>query len=150
MMQTKYGWGGLYGERDCSSTLRDIFAPFGIWLPRNSSQQSKVGRVVSFEGLNDDEKLEKITSEAKPFETLLYLKGHILLYLGLYKGEPAVLHTVWGIKTVKENGDLGRYVVGKTVISSLRFGKELDGYSDTYSLLHQLENMNFVLEETPE
>lgn len=150
MMQTKYGWGGLYGERDCSSTLRDIFAPLGIWLPRNSSQQSKVGRVVSFEGLNDDEKLEKITSEAKPFETLLYLKGHILLYLGLYKGEPAVLHTVWGIKTVKENGDLGRYVVGKTVISSLRFGKELEGYSDTYSLLHQLESMNFVLEETPE
>jgi hypothetical protein len=147
MMQTKYGWGGLYGERDCSSTLRDIFAPFGLWLPRNSYKQSNVGRVVSFEGLGDEAKLAKIKSEAKPFETLLYLKGHILLYLGLYDKEPVVLHTVWGVKTVRDNGELGRHIVGKTVISSLRFGHELEGYSETYSLLHQLESMNFVFEE---
>lgn len=150
MMQTKYGWGGLYGERDCSSTLRDIFAPFGLWLPRNSYKQSRIGRVVSFEGLGDEAKLQKIISEGKPFETLLYLKGHILLYLGLHQGEPAVLHTVWGVKTVKANGDFGRHIVGKTVISSLRFGRELEGYSETYSLLHQLESMNFVFGEASE
>lgn len=147
VMQTKYGWGGLYGERDCSSTLRDIFAPFGIWLPRNSYQQAAVGRIISFEGLDDEAKLEKIKTEGKPFETLLYLKGHILLYLGLYHGEAAVLHTIWGIKTVNANGDFGRHIVGKTVISSLRLGKELEGYREQNSLLHKLESMNFILEE---
>lgn len=150
MLKTKYGWGGLYGERDCSSTLRDIFAPFGVWLPRNSFQQSGIGRVVSFEGLDDEAKLERIKKEAKPFETLLYLKGHIVLYLGLYRGEPAVLHTIWGVKTVLPNGDFGRHVVGKTVISSLRLGRELDGYRDEHSLLHKLESMNFILEEGSE
>jgi cell wall-associated NlpC family hydrolase len=146
MLQTNYGWGGLFGERDCSSTLRDIFAPFGIWLPRNSYQQSRVGRVVSLKGLDDKAKLALIAREGKPFETLLYLKGHIMLYLGLYNGEPAVLHTIWGIKTLQNNGELGRHIVGKTVISSLHFGKELEGYVPEYSLLHKLESMNFILE----
>lgn len=146
MMGTKYGWGGLYGERDCSSTLRDIFAPFGIWLPRNSYQQAGVGRVVSLAGLDDAQKLEKIKRDARPFETLLYLKGHILLYLGVYEGEPAVLHTIWGIKTVEPSGRFGRHVVGKTVISSLRLGKELPGYRVENSLLRKLESMNFVFE----
>jgi len=146
MLQTKYGWGGLYGDRDCSSTLRDIFAPFGVWLPRNSYQQAGIGRIVSLEGLDDKAKRSKIIKEARPFETLLYLKGHILLYLGLYKGEPAVLHTVWGVKTVESNGDFGRYIVGKTVISSLRVGYEVDGYREENSLLRKIESMNFVLE----
>ncbi|HHH72402.1 MAG TPA: glycoside hydrolase [Sulfuricurvum sp.] len=146
MLQTKYGWGGLFGERDCSSTMRDIFAPFGIWLPRNSYQQSQIGQIVSFEGMDDRAKLETIVREGKPFETLLYLKGHIVLYLGRYNGEPAVLHTIWGIKTVQKNGTMGRHIVGKTVISSLRFGKELEGYTPEHSLLHKLESMNFILE----
>ncbi|WP_345973716.1 SH3 domain-containing protein [Sulfurimonas diazotrophicus] len=150
MMQTKYGWGGLYGERDCSSTLRDIFAPFGLWLPRNSYKQSRLGKVISFEGLDDAAKLAKIAAEGRPFETLLYLKGHILLYLGVYDGEPAVLHTVWGVKTVDDEGNFGRHIIGKTVISSLRLGHELEGYSDEYSLLHKVESMNFVFEEEEE
>ena len=29
---------------------RDLFAPFGIWLPRNSSRQAKVGMVAAFSG----------------------------------------------------------------------------------------------------
>lgn len=146
IMGTKYGWGGLYGERDCSSTLRDIFAPFGIWLPRNSYQQAGVGRVVSLAGLNDKQKLEKIKRDGQPFETLLYLKGHILLYLGIYDDEPAVLHTLWGIKTVETSGGYGRHIVGKTVISSLQLGKELPGYRAENSLLRKLKSMNFILE----
>jgi len=146
LRQTLYGWGGLYGERDCSSTVRDIFAPFGLWLPRNSYRQSQIGRVVPLQALDDEAKLAKIVSEARPFETLLYLRGHILLYLGLYDGEPAVLHTVWGVKTVDDEGNFGRYVIGRTVISSLRLGRELEGYSDEYSLLRKLVSMNFVFE----
>ena len=46
--KTNYGWGGLYGQRDCSSMLRDLYAPFGIWLPRNSSRQAKIGKVIKY------------------------------------------------------------------------------------------------------
>ena len=100
--------------------------------------------------MNDDAKLEAIKKEAKPFETLLYLKGHILLYVGLYNGEPAVLHTVWGIRTADTDGKEGRHIVGKTVISSLHLGRELEGYRREYSLLHRIESMNFILEEGKE
>lgn len=147
MLQTKYGWGGLYGERDCSSTIRDIFAPFGIWLPRNSHQQSQIGRVVSLKNMDDNAKLEKIKAEGIPFETLLYLKGHILLYLGIYNGKPAVLHTIWGTRTIDGSGRMNRHIVGKTVISSLRLGHELEGYAPEHALLHKLESMNLILEE---
>ncbi len=142
-----YGWGGLYGDRDCSAMIRDIFAPFGIWLPRNSFQQSQVGKVVSLEGLDDAAKAAKIRNEAVPFETLLYLKGHIMLYLGVYGGEPVVLHTVWGIKTVRDDGSFGRHIVGKTVITTLEFGKELPGYRPENSLLRKLVSMNLLLTE---
>jgi cell wall-associated NlpC family hydrolase len=38
-----YGWGGLYQNRDCSAMVRDMFSPFGIWLPRHSEDQAREG-----------------------------------------------------------------------------------------------------------
>ena len=143
MLSSHYGWGGLYEERDCSSTLRDLFAPFGIWLPRNSYQQSRVGRVVSLEGLDDAAKLERIKSEGVPFETLLYRKGHIVLYLGTYHGEVMILHNMWGVKT-KNGEENGRKIVGKTVISTLSIGSELKTYDRENALLPLLESMNVI------
>lgn len=78
--KSKYGWGGMYGERDCSSTIRDIYTPLGIWFPRNSYQQSKVGETISMEELSDEQKIELIKTKAVPFKTLLYKKV-IYLYM---------------------------------------------------------------------
>ena len=146
MLKSHYGWGGLYEERDCSSTLRDFYAPFGIWLPRNSSQQSKIGKVISLKDLSVEEKKKAIINQAVAFETLLYKQGHILLYLGTYNGEISVLHNVWGIKTIK-NGVEGRRVIGKTIISSLELGKESDGYNPDQAILARLSSMNIVTQE---
>jgi len=146
MLMSNYGWGGLYEERDCSSTLRDLYAPFGIWLPRNSSQQAKVGKVISLKDLTPKEKIEKIKSEAIPFETLLHKKGHILLYLGVYQGKIAVLHNAWGIRTL-DNGKEGRYILGRTIISSLELGKELKDYDEESGLLAKISSMNIVTQE---
>ena len=41
----------MYQERDCSSTLRDLFTPFGLWLPRNSGQQAGEGIYISLKDL---------------------------------------------------------------------------------------------------
>jgi hypothetical protein len=146
MLQSKYGWGGLNEERDCSSMLRDLYAPFGLWLPRNSSEQSKVGKVISLEFLTEEQKKEKIIREAIPFETLLYKKGHILLYLGLYNGKIAVLHNAWGVKTKDERGE-GRKIIGKTIISSLEIGKEFEDFDEEKGLLSQIISMNIVTQQ---
>jgi hypothetical protein len=82
--KTHYGWGGIYQQRDCSSTMLDLFTPFGIYLPRNSSKQSLVGEVINLDGYSDKEKLELIKQKGVAFETLLYKRGHIVLYVGTY------------------------------------------------------------------
>ncbi|MCF6310647.1 MAG: SH3 domain-containing protein [Sulfurimonas sp.] len=138
---TNYGWGGMYGQRDCSSMLRDLFAPFGIWLPRNSYQQSKVGKVISFDGMSDEEKIKLIKEKAIPFQTLLYKKGHIVLYVGIYNGEIVIFHNTWGIKT-KKDGVEGRIIIGKPVFSSLKLGKKQKNYDVESEILRNLKSMN--------
>jgi hypothetical protein len=139
--KSKYGWGGAYGERDCSSTLRDFYAPFGLWLPRNSSRQSQIGEVLSLEGLSDEEKKERINKYAIAFETLLYKQGHIVLYVGSYQDKIIVFQNVWGVKT-KHEGVEGRFVVGKAVFSTLEIGSNLKEYDANASLLRGLKSLN--------
>ena len=142
VMKSNYGWGGLYEERDCSSTLRDIYAPFGIWVPRNSRQQSRIGKVIKFGDLNTTAKEAMIKEKAIPFETFLHRKGHIMLYLGTYDDNIMILHNMWGIKTVNDNEEEGRIIVGKVVISTLDIGSEQSGYDYNSSLMPSLDRMN--------
>lgn len=117
-----YGWGGMFENRDCSSTMRDLFLPFGIWLPRNSSQQGREGgRLIPLDGLDAEAKLAAIRSQGVPFASLVWLTGHIGLYLGLdAQGDPLLLHNIWGVRTTRPDGSEGRAVVGRLAISNLR------------------------------
>ncbi|ABB44373.1 NLP/P60 [Sulfurimonas denitrificans DSM 1251] len=143
--KTNYGWGGMYEQRDCSSMLRDMFAPFGIWLPRNSYQQSRVGRVISLKDMNEDEKIRVIKEKAVPFQTLLYKKGHIVLYVGTYNENIVVFHNTWGIKT-KKDGVEGRLVIGRAIFSTLKLGEELQSYDNDSELLKNIISMNIITE----
>lgn len=128
MVGQPYGWGGLLENRDCSAAMRDIFAAFGIWLPRNSSQQGqKVGTLVALDGKSPAEKRAIILEKGVPFYSLIWFKGHIGLYLGpdAKSGEPLLLHNVWGART-EWDGVEGRAIVGRMAITSLRFGEERD------------------------
>lgn len=143
VFHTNYGWGGMYNQRDCSSTMRDMFTPFGIWLPRNSYQQSRIGEVLSLENLSDEEKIKLIKEKAVPFQTLLYKKGHIVLYVGTYNDEVIIFHNMWGIKSKKE-GVEGRIVIGKTVLSTLKVGKNQTYYDKDSGILKGLKSMNIL------
>jgi len=141
--KVKYGWGGMYGQRDCSSILRDFYAPFGVWLPRNSYKQSKVGKIISLKGLSDTEKIQVIKEKAIPFETLLYKRGHILLYVGIKNKKIIVFHNAWGIKTKKDSKE-GRFIIGKPIFSTLKVGSDLKNYDKTASILSNLQSMNII------
>ena len=146
-----YGWGGMGGHRDCSSTLLDIFLPFGLPLPRNSGQQALAGKNVEIEPLTTAQKEERIRIEAAPFRTLLNLPGHVMLYLGAYEGTPIAFHTIWGLRTESADGsNPGRFVIGKSVISSLSPGTELDALSRSRGeLLSRITSLT-LLGEQPE
>jgi hypothetical protein len=96
MLGDPYGWGGLYGYRDCSSTMMDLMSGFGIWLPRNSQDQvDKVGRQISLQGMSDAQKEATIIKYGIPFLTLIHLPGHIMLYIGSKNGKAYVYQSVW-------------------------------------------------------
>ncbi len=134
-----YGWGGLYGHRDCSSTLKDLFIPFGIWLPRNSWAQSREGEIIDLSNLSIEEKERLILNQAIAFQTFLYLPGHIGLYLGQYQGKAVMLHNIWGVRLK----DDGRHIIGKNVITSLYPGMEIK--KATSSLMERLKSFNIVI-----
>jgi hypothetical protein len=98
LLHTPYGWGGLFGEQDCSRFIQEVFATVGLVLPRNSSEQAKVGRLIyanTWIGLAD-EKRAALREQAVPALTLLRTNGHIMLFLGFVDGRPYILHDLWG------------------------------------------------------
>jgi len=141
-----YGWGGLYFNRDCSATLKDLFTPFGLWLPRNSTHQaSRGGRYEDLSALSLKEKETAVKHRAVPFFTLLWARGHIMLYVGVHEGEILVFHTFWGIRTRDFWGKEGRTVVGQTAITTLDPGKEFpDADPDYAPILPRIEAMTFL------
>lgn len=120
LMGQAYGWGGSFGGRDCSALMRDLFTPFGIWLPRNSADQAAAGaQRVDLGGLDPGDKERTVLAQGAPFLSLLYMPGHIMLYLGPAGGRAAALHSVWGLRTLAAGGREGRWVIGRVVISDL-------------------------------
>lgn len=135
-----YGWGGMFSQRDCSSALRDFYAPFGLWLPRNSYQQSKSGVIIKLDRLSSVEKIAKIKADAVAFKTLLYKKGHIGMYVGTVKDKIIIFQNVWGVKT-KKDGKKGRFIIGGAIFSTLELGKNLKEYDENASFLKKLKSM---------
>ena len=133
-----YGWGGGYECRDCSATTRDFLGPFGIFLRRNSGKQAKDGTsTTSIRGIAKRAKKKKIIQKAEPFRSLLHVPGHIVLYLGQYKGEPVIMHTYWGIR--KNNGS--KLVTGRTIITTTEPGKERRDVKERSKLINTLKTI---------
>ena len=140
-----YGWAGMYGNRDCSSFTKDFFAPFGIFLPMNSANQAKFGRSqVDLSEKSNALKLSAIRSRGVPFLTLLAMKGHIMLYIGSYKGEPLVMHSFWGIRTSDSRNPDGRHLVAQTAITTLHAGLELPNRNPEGDFLSRIQSMTFL------
>lgn len=131
MMGQPYGWGSMLELRDCSGTTRDLFTPFGIWLPRNSSAQARSGYKQDVSGMTSSYKKTTALQNSVPFMTLVWIPGHIGLYVGKYRGEPVMYHNMWGIRVVRNGDNNARHVVGKCAITTLEPGKELtDRYNN--------------------
>lgn len=127
MMGQRYGWGGALENRDCSAFTRDSFANFGILLPRNSAAQAKYAKnMIELNHLNPKEKEKYIITHSTPFATILWLKGHIMLYIGTYEGKAIVAHSAWSITTSKLFSK-NENILGGVVITTLWVGKEKNG-----------------------
>lgn len=116
-----YGWGGAFFYNDCSQELKNLFAPFGLWLPRNSSKQGDKGEVLDLSHLSADKRIQALKENGKPLLTLIYLKGHIMLYVGLkaqngVNDTPITYQNIWGLAPPSRDR---RYVIGQAVFLPL-------------------------------
>ncbi|MCX7635491.1 MAG: C40 family peptidase, partial [Syntrophales bacterium] len=147
MTATPYGWGGRGGRRDCSSLLRDLFTPFGIWLPRHSQDQAlEGGAYVDLSHLSGEEKEQVILARAVPFATLLWLRGHIMLYVGRQEGAAVVFHAFPSVKIHGEGKKTGRHAVGRAAITTLRPGREWSRGGQTRQLRDAIRGMTFLVD----
>ena len=109
----------MYGEQDCSKFLEEVYATVGVQLPRNSSSQAKVGKSqIELKGLSDIQKINKLNKNFNLGATILHLSGHIVLYLGEYKGVPYIIHTAWGSSS-------RHFALGRTAVTPLTFNNYL-------------------------
>ena len=136
-----YSWGGLNNHRDCSSFTQDFFAPFGIYLKRNSKGQTQDYKYIDVSNLNDKEKKEFIKKNAIAFLTLIYLRGHVMLYIGIKDNQPMVMHNMWGVRTWDFFFTQGRNIVGKTVITTLEPGLELNNVDKNKTILKKIQGI---------
>jgi cell wall-associated NlpC family hydrolase len=125
MLGQSYGWGGLYEHRDCSAMTRDLFAPLGLYLPRNSSEQARSGKVVPLGNMSGQAKERLILRDGAGMLTLLGAPGHIMLYLGQRDSKALIMHNTWGVKVREPGGDEGYKLIGRCCITTLAPGAEL-------------------------
>jgi len=123
MLNQPYGWGDMYGEQDCSRFLQMVFATVGIMLPRDSKDQARVGMTaVDFDEKSDDATKIAAIAKSPPVNTLLAMRGHIMLYLGMFNGEPYAIHDTTGYKETVD-GQEATYAIDRVIVSDLSLGE---------------------------
>ena len=145
-----YGWGNMYFYNDCSAELKNLYAAFGIWLPRHSSEQIYAGRAKDISVGTPKQRLNYLMKEGKNFTTIIYIGGHIILYVGQYTNpvthKPMAMsyQNMWGLHPKSYSG---RAVVGRAVLFPL-----LTKYPENKDLDTQANKELFqvsYLDETP-
>jgi cell wall-associated NlpC family hydrolase len=115
-----YGWGNMNFDNDCSSELQSIFAAFGVWLPRHSSTQMSAGHMIDLSASTPAERLDYLSRHGEAMRTLVYIGGHVMLYLGKASVDghvvPIVYQDIWGLQPAD---DSRRAVIGGSVILPL-------------------------------
>ncbi|SDC90081.1 SH3 domain-containing C40 family peptidase [Paraburkholderia lycopersici] len=118
-----YGWGNTNFDNDCSAELQSIFAAFGVWLPRHSSTQMSAGAMTDLSASTPAARLDWLVQHGAPMRTLIYIGGHVMLYLGTTERDgktvPLVYQDVWGLRPADNSR---RAVIGGSVVLPLLLG----------------------------
>lgn len=141
MLDQPYGWGDMYGEQDCSRFLQEVFATVGIKMPRNSSAQIRIGQRLDEwpENATEADKISLLKESGLGGATVLGMKGHIMLYLGVVDDRAYAIHAVWAYRQPGVRSD-DVYVLNKVTVSDLTLGEG----SKRGSLLKRLNSVRLV------
>lgn len=137
----RYGWGHAYNARDCSGFVAEIYKSFGVLLPRNSGDQSDstIGRNLRFDS---DEQTSSKLDELRSLDigSLIFIPGHVMMYIGEVDGEPYVIHDVAGLNYTSPSGEFYSGVLsGVSVTPLLPLGFSADkSYVDSIKSIKEI------------
>jgi len=105
LLGERYGWGGMFGRRDCSQFIMDIYRAMGFIIPRNASMQEEgaAGKFIKFTGsIKDRENTLNRLEAGDP----IYMKGHVVMYLGKIENSHYMIHSGAGYGMRNEDGSV--------------------------------------------
>jgi len=142
LLGERYGWGHDYGGRDCSGFLSDVFATFGVRMPRNTGDQARTPIFVH-EAFDDaTSRADRLRAvDALQVGDLVYVPGHVLMVVGSEGGDPWVIHDVQGVSVRDADGGLRRLPlngVSVTPLRPLQFDPGHDYIDRIASIVHPL------------
>lgn len=116
----RYGWGHDYNARDCTGFVGEIYKSFGILMPRNSGQQGS-GAYGFNTRFNKQTKRSAKLDALKNLQVgdMLYLPGHVVMYLGNDNGQPWVIHDVKGLAYKNQQGKLQKGTLNGVAVTPL-------------------------------
>lgn len=126
----RYGWGHSYNGRDCSGFVSEIYRSMGVQIPRNTSAQSvspAFGRVHFDDASTRAERMAAVA--AMDVGDLIYIPGHVMMYVGDIDGMPYVIHDTNGGGYLGADGEIHSLhlnAVSLTPLLPLRGSKDHD------------------------
>ena len=127
----QYGWGHLYFYNDCSGEVKSLFTPVGIWMKKYSGSQTNAGVKDDISHYSESERINYIVENAQPLTTIIYIGGHVYLYVGNItingKEYPMSYQNIWGLAPADRSR---RSVLGGSVLLPI-----LDSYPEDTDLV---------------
>jgi len=134
----RYGWGHDYNGRDCTGFVGEIYRSFGFMMPRNSGQQGKSSYGKNIRFSKNSSKIEKLAMlKNMQVGDLIYIPGHVMMYLGEENGEPYVIHDVNSLAYLNQKGAIYRGIlngVSVTPLFPLRVSKSSSYVDHIYNI----------------
>ncbi|MDO4952882.1 MAG: SH3 domain-containing protein [Synergistaceae bacterium] len=112
----QYGWGGSFGQWDCSAMIHDVYSIFGFALPRNSGAQARIqGLSTDTRQMSDEQKCQLLAT--LPAGAILQMNGHVMLYLGTVNNKPYIFHETYS--AFGHSGALKKIIINCAVVSDM-------------------------------
>lgn len=119
-----FGWAGAGGDRDCSRYLMDLFALFGLHLPRNSYWQSQAGSfAVATEGMDAAARRAALDQAVGQGVAFLFMPGHIMMLLGRDGDRYYSIHQFSGYRIGCAPGRDIKMAVDRVAVTTLELGE---------------------------
>jgi len=134
LLGERYGWNGMFNRRDCSQLVMSVYKTMNIIIPTYTWMQEEgtAGKSIEFSGSIQNR--ESILDNLQPGD-LIYLKGHVVMYLGKLGRNYYVIHSGAGYGIKNKTGKLKPVTVHGVFISEVHqwLMKEEKSYLEAFT-----------------